>query len=53
MRKTVKWLEAGLMGMEERIYYRKSDRVEEWYFRRFCIEKIYYKGKRRQVPISR
>lgn len=53
MRKTVKWLETGVMGMEERIYYRKSDRVEEWYFQRFCIEKIYYKGKRRQVPISR
>lgn len=53
MRKTVTWLETGLMGMEERIYHRKNDRVEEWYFRRFCIEKIYYKGKRRQFLISR
>lgn len=24
MRKTVKWLETGLMGMEERIYHRKK-----------------------------
>lgn len=41
------------MGVEERINYRQNDRVEEWYFLRFCIEKIYYKGKRRQLLISR